>query len=131
LLVTNQYQLTSTKTLQITVKAPSSALSTTMWESKVNAMVAPTSTSIQASVTLSLIDSKGKPVPNAKVEGDFTGSITGAVTGITDATGTVVLSAASSSNTGKSFTYTLKNVTAAGYVYDPTKNARTVVTLTW
>jgi len=131
LLVTNQYQLTSTKTLQVTVTAPPSTVSTTMWESKVNAMVAPTSTSIQTSVTLSLIDSKGKPVPNAKVEGDFSGSVTDAVSGTTDATGTVVLSATSNTYTGQSITYTLKNVTAAGYVYNPTKNAKTVVTLTW
>ena len=89
------------------------------------------SSSIQATVSLSLIDSKGKPVPNAKVEGAFNGSVTSAVTGYTDVNGTIIQTATNPSPSGRSVTYTLKNVSATGYVYDPTKNARTVVTLTW
>ena len=130
LTVTNQYQLTNTTTQQITVTAPPVVVSPTMWESRVSMMVA-LSSSIQATVSLSLIDSKGKPVPNAKVEGAFNGSVTSAVTGYTDVNGNIIQTATNPSPSGRSVTYTLKNVSATGYVYDPTKNARTVVTLTW
>jgi PKD repeat protein len=130
LMVTNQYQLTNTTTQQITVTAPPVVVSPTMWESRVSMMVA-VSNSIKATVSLSLIDSKGKPVSNAKVEGAFNGSVTGAVTGYTDVNGNIFQTATNPSPSGRSVTYTLKNVSATGYVYDPTKNARTVIPLTW
>jgi PKD repeat protein len=131
LIVTNQYQLTNTKTLQVTVTAPPPAVTATMWESRVGMMAGISATTIQSAVTIILSDSNGKPVPNAKVEGAFSGSVTGAVTGTTDANGTIVQSITGTGYTGRSITYTLKNVTATGYVYDPTKNAKTVITLSW
>jgi hypothetical protein len=102
-----------------------------MWESRVGMMAGISATTIQSAVTIVLSDSNGKPVPNAKVEGAFSGSVTGAVTGTTDANGTIVQSITGTGYTGRSITYTLKNVTATGYVYDPTKNAKTVITLSW
>jgi PKD repeat protein len=130
LMVTNQYQLTSTATQQITVTAPPTVVSPTMWEYQVGMTVA-LSSNIKATVSLRVIDSKGKPVPNAKVEGTFSGSVTSAVSGYTDVNGNIIQTATNSSLSGRSVTYTLKNVSATGYVYDPTKNAKTVVTLTW
>lgn len=130
LMVTNQFKLTHSATQQITVTAPPPALAPTMWESKVSMMVS-VSKSVKATVSINLVDSIGKPVPNAKVEGAFSGSVTSTVTGTTDANGSIVQSATNASLSGRSVTYTLKNVTATGYVYNPSKNARTVVTLTW
>ncbi len=130
LMVTNQFQLTNTNTQLITVTAPPPKLTPTMWESKVSMMVS-VSNSVKATVSISLVDSSGKPVPNAKVEGAFSGSVTSSVTGTTDVNGNIVQSATKTPPSGRSVTYTLKNLTATGYVYDPTKNAKTVVTLTW
>lgn len=130
LTVTNQFQLTNSKTQLIALTAPPVAVAPTMWESRVGMSVA-VSSSIKATVTISVIDSKGKPVPNAKVEGSFSGSVTSTVTGTTDASGNIQQSATNTSPTGRSVTYSLKNIMATGYVYDPTKNAKTIVTLSW
>ena len=130
LTVTNQFQMTNTKTQVITVTAPPVAVAPAMWESRVGMSVS-ISSSIKATVSISVMDSKGKPVPNAKVEGAFSGSVTSAVTGVTDVNGNIIQSSTNTAPSGRSVTYTLKNITATGYVYDPTKNARTVVTLSW
>ena len=123
LTVTNQFQLTSGTTQLITVTAPPPVIAPSMWESKVSMSVV-VSKSVKAAVTINLVNSNGKPVPNAKVEGAFSGSVTGTVTGTTDANGNIVQSATNASLSGRSVTYTLKNVAATGYVYDPTKNAK-------
>lgn len=130
LTVTNQHKLTNSKTQLITVTAPPPTLASTMWVSRVSMMVS-VSSNVKATVSMSLVDSSGKPVPNAKVDGVFSGSVSSAVTGTTNANGSIVHSATSASLSGRSVTYTLKNVAANGYVYDPRKNAKSIVTLTW
>jgi PKD repeat protein len=130
LTVTNQYLLTNSKTLLITVSAPPVAVAPTMWQSRVGMSVS-VSTGIKATVFITVSDSNGKPVPNAKVEGVFSGSVSTAVTGFTDVNGNIAQVGTNAVVSGRSVTYTLKNITAAGYVYDPTRNARTVLTLSW
>ncbi|CAD6881022.1 hypothetical protein [Methylomonas albis] len=127
LLVTNQYQLTDTKTVQITVTAPPLP---TMWVPTIG-MTVVKATNVQAKMSVKLIDSNGKPVANATVTGTFSGSVSGTVTNKTDATGTVIQTATTTKMTGGSATYTLNSVTAAGYTYNPTKNVKSVVTMTW
>ncbi|TCV80179.1 MULTISPECIES: PKD domain-containing protein [Methylomonas] len=127
LLVTNQYQLTDTKTVQVTVTAPPLP---TMWVSTIGMSIVK-STNVQAKISVKLIDSNGKPVANATVVGTFSGSVAGTITSKTDATGTVIQAATTTKLIGGSATYTLNSVTAAGYTYNPTKNVRSVVTMTW
>lgn len=127
LLVTNQYQLTDTKTVQVTVTAPALP---TVWASSIAVSIFK-STNVQVKVSTKFIDSKGKPVPNATVVGTFSGSVGGTITSKTDANGIVTQSVSTTKRTGGSATYTLKSVTAAGYTYNPTKNIRSVVTMAW
>ncbi len=127
LLVTNQFKLTDTKTVQITVTAPPLP---TAWASTM-AVTIVKSTTVQARMSMTIIDSKGKPVPNATVVGTFSGSVVGTVTSKTDAKGNVIQAAGTPKKTGGSAIYTLKSVTAPGYIYNPTKNVKSVVTMTW
>jgi len=127
LLVTNQYQLTDTKTVQITVTAPPLP---TVWSSKIGISILKTS-NILAKVSITVMDSKGKPVPNASIVGTFSGTVTGQTSSKSDANGNAIQSVSTTKLSGGSATYTLNNVTAAGYTYDPTKNVKSVVTITW
>jgi len=127
LIVTNQYQLTDTKTVQIRVNAPPLP---TVWASTLNMSIIKTG-SIQSSVSLTLVDSRGKPVPNATVTGTFSGSVSGTITSKSDANGNIIQSASTSKLSGGSATYRLNSITAAGYIYNPTKNIKSLVTMSW
>ncbi len=127
LIVTNQYQLTDTKTVQITVTAPPLP---TVRSSALSMSIIKTS-NVQAKLAATIIDSKGKPVPNATVTGTFSGSITGTITSKTDVNGKVIQTASTTKLSGGSTSYVLKNVSAAGYTYDPTKNAKSLITMAW
>jgi len=127
LLVTNQYQLTDTKTVQITVTAPPLP---TVWSSKIGISTYK-SRNMQVKLSLDLVDSKGKPVQNATVTGTFSGSVIGKISSKTDAQGKVIQTVSTTIRTGGSATYTLNSVNVAGHIYDPTKNIKSVVTITW
>ena len=127
LTVTNQYQLTHAKTVQIIVSAPPSP---TVWASTVGMSILKSS-NLTAKMTLTLVDSTGKPIPNATVVGTFSGSVAGTITSKTDAKGNVLQTLSTSKLTGGSATYSLNSVTAAGYIYNPTKNIKSTVTMTW
>lgn len=82
---------------------------------------------VQATVTLT--DTNNNPVPNATVTGSWSGKVRGSSTGVTDLTGTVVLTSPKTSKTGLA-TFTVTGVTAPGYTYDPSQNLVTSVSAT-
>jgi PKD repeat protein len=127
LLVTNQYQLTDTKTVQITVTAPPLP---TVWSSNLGISILKTS-NILAKVSITVMDSKGKPVPNESVTGTFSGSVIGKFSSKTDAKGNFIQTVSTTKRTGGSATYTLNSVNVAGHIYDPTKNIKSVITIAW
>jgi hypothetical protein len=74
-------------------------------------------------------DTNNNPVPNATVTGSWSGKVRGSSTGVTDLTGTVVLTSPKTSKTGLA-TFTVTGVTAPGYTYDPSQNLVTSVSAT-
>lgn len=128
LTVTNQYQLTSTISVPITVSAPPLP---SIYASSVSMKVTKSS-SITGQVTIKVVDARGRAIPNATVTGTWSGAFTGTVSSKTPSTGVVIQkSNAIPLVTGASGTYALDSITASGYTYDPTKNAKTVITITW
>jgi protocatechuate 3,4-dioxygenase beta subunit len=90
------------------------------------------SSKITGQVTIKVVDTKGRAIPNATVTGIWSGAFTGSVSSKTAYNGVAVQkSNAIPLVTGASGTYTLDSISASGYAYDPTKNAKTVITMTW
>lgn len=76
----------------------------------------------QAVVTI--YDSSNRPVSGATVVGTFAGSFSESGSAVTNASGQATLITASKSK-APSFTFTVTNVTASGYTYDPASNVET------
>jgi beta-glucanase (GH16 family) len=83
----------------------------------------------QATAKVLVLDGLGRPVQSVKVNGTWTGAITGTSSGLTDATGNMTVTSASSTKTGKA-TFCATGLTAAGLVYVSSANAATCVSIT-
>ncbi len=75
-----------------------------------------------ATAVVSIVDVSGVPVQGATVSGNWSGSISGTGTGITDASGKVSLKSGSVKTTAGTFTFTVSGVTKNGWTYDPGAN---------
>ena len=83
---------------------------------------------VRASVRV--VDAAGCVVPNALVAGTWSGVVNGPVSGRTNAQGIASLASPSTPFVG-TFTFTLNNITATGFVYDPTRNTMNSRSLTF
>lgn len=83
----------------------------------------------QASATVFVFDSAGKPVSGATVTGQWSGVISKAASGTTGADGSVRLTSGSTSRSG-TFTFTITGVSGSGYTYDSAANKETSDSIT-
>lgn len=88
-----------------------------------------TSKSWKATVTISVVDGSGAPVSGAVVSGAWSGGTTGTATCTTGTAGTCSVTSATMKTTKTSVTFTVADVTAAGYYYDAAANVETAITL--
>ncbi len=131
LIVTNQYQLTDTKTVQINVTAPPTPM---IWVSSLTMKVDRTGPFLATKITLKVVDSNGRPVASAWVGGLHTDRIGTNVMSATDDKGIceMVVPIPYMKLKGGSATFTLTQVYVDRYAsYNPAKNAKSVVTVTW
>lgn len=129
LLLTNQYGLTSTKTITINVTAPQ-YLTVHAAGYSITGVISKSLLTVNLSVIVT--DNNGKPVPNAVVSGTWSGALTGKVSGTSNFNGSAALSpVASKILKGASATFTLNSITGQGYTYNPTQNIRSIVTISW
>lgn len=126
--VTNQFQLTNTKTTKIKVTpAPQARLYASSL--KLNLIK---NSNISAKAAITVVDGKKRPVANAVVRGFWSDSVAGSAGGKTGANGIAVLAAKPRPVTGGgSTTFTITGIEARGYAYRPELNARKVATVTW
>lgn len=84
-------------------------------------------TNAQATATVTVMDTSGKPVTGATVTGRWSGAATGTVSGTTDATGKATLKSNTVKKppTGTLFTLCVGDVVKAGWVYDQALNRET------
>ncbi|NNL95213.1 MAG: hypothetical protein HKO64_06285, partial [Xanthomonadales bacterium] len=71
-----------------------------------------------------VLDENGAPLAGATVSGNWSGVVSGSVSGVTGGNGRVSLSSAKSRSSG-SFTFTVDNINASGYNYNPALNVET------
>lgn len=128
LTVTNQYGLSSTRTMQITVTAPVQLKTARVLSL---AMQVVKSNTLSAKVSVLAVDELGRVVPNATVTGTWAGVFSGTSTGLTTTKGTAVLSSNVVPVAKGSAIFTVGNISAAGYSYKPTLNTKSVITVSW
>lgn len=75
-----------------------------------------------ATVTVKVVDDTGAAVSGVVVTGAWSGGYTGTGTCTTGSTGTCSMVTGSMKLTSTSVTYTVNNVTASGYTYEPSAN---------
>ncbi len=84
-----------------------------------------------ATAVVTIVNHHGNPVSGAKVNGKWSGWVSKNVQGTTNGSGKVTFkSPATSAKTG-TITFTVTNVTASGYAYDPSLNAETSDSVRW
>jgi PKD repeat protein len=129
LTITNEYQLSDTKSVQITVTTPAH----TVHASALNLVVIQdTSNNITGQVSVTVLDDQGLPVPNAVVNGSWTGAFSSSSSSSTDGNGVALQSSNTvPANGGGYGGYTINNITIDGYSYDPTENVNSAATVTW
>jgi len=74
--------------------------------------------------TVTILDGNNQPVSGATVSGTFTGSYNETGSAVTDGSGVAVIQTVNKKK-NPSFTFTVDNVTAAGYSYNPAANVET------
>ena len=127
LTVTNQYLLTSTITAQITATAPPPAVHVATASMKLKK-----GNKVNARAAIKVVNSQGVTIPNAIVTGSWSGAFAGSLSSKTAKNGIALqTSKATPIRKGASGTYTINNIFAPGYVYNPTENAQTVMTVAW
>ena len=79
----------------------------------------------RASAAVTIVDASGNPADGATVYGSWSGATSDTESGVTDATGSVILESNEVKNapSGTTFTFTVDNVTKSGWTYDSTGNA--------
>jgi PKD repeat protein len=127
LTVTNQYLLTSTKTIPITATAPQPTVHIATATMKLKK-----TSRVNARVSIKVVNSLGVAIPNAIVTGTWSGAFAGSLSSKTAKNGIALqTSKATHLRKGASGTYTINRISAPGYVYNPTQNAQTVMTIAW
>ena len=75
---------------------------------------------------VTIVDSSsGQPVANATVSGDFTGSFSESGSAVTDGSGVATLTTAAKLPLPMTVTFTVTDVTEAGYIYNAANNVET------
>jgi hypothetical protein len=80
--------------------------------------------------TVTVVDAGGVPVEGATVSGHWSGLTSDSDSGITVADGTVSLSSNKLKNPNGTFTFTVDNITKAGWTYDSAANVETSDSIT-
>ncbi len=82
-----------------------------------------------ATALVTITDAIGRPVKNAIVQGNWTGTVTAPSSGATGANGTVKLQSVGTTARTPTFTVIIANVTAPGQTYDARLNLATTATI--
>ncbi|NQT52290.1 S8 family serine peptidase, partial [bacterium] len=75
-----------------------------------------------------IVDGTGAPIAGAEVIGEWSGLVSGVAVATTGADGTAVFTSKKSRKSG-AFTFTVTDVSAAGYAYDPANNTESSDTI--
>ena len=79
----------------------------------------------RAVVVLTVVDADGNPVEGATITGHGSGLTSGVASGVTNATGQVIVRSRYVWSASGTFTFTVNNVEKTGWIYDPSANVET------
>ncbi len=128
LTITNEFLLTHTQSVQVTVTPPPPV---TFSASSLRLSVIRSKT-VSAKIDVTVVDDKRRLIPNAVVKGIWSGSFSGGVSSKTATNGVAQQTATPITTVnGGSATFTLTGIEALGYVYNPGRNTKSVITVTW
>ncbi|HEY5139765.1 MAG TPA: PKD domain-containing protein, partial [Methylococcales bacterium] len=129
LTITNEFGLTSTKKVNITVQPVPVK---TVFRVKAISL-AVSLTPLRGIASIAVYDINGVTVPNAVVYGTWSGYFTASASGVADRTGIATITSntlpSTAPKTGTA-TFTVTSIVLNGYTYDATKNAVTIKTVT-
>jgi subtilisin len=77
------------------------------------------------------MDENGKAVPGATVTGSWSGLTSASIPATTDANGIVNFTSSQVKNPAGTLTFKVTGVTGSGYVYDPSQNVCSTVSVTF
>lgn len=121
LTVTDNQEASSSRTLTISAQQDSNKV---VFVQNITMSLVPSSSGTAARAEVTVVDGTGALRQNATVSGKWTGLTTGAANGTTDSTGKVRFTSKKVRKTG-TYTFTITGISAAGYVYDSTRNLKT------
>jgi len=121
LTVTDDRGATDTDSVQIVVEQDPTKL---IYVADIAMALATAPGGLVAEATVTILDLGGNPRPGAVVAGTWTGPKTSTVSGTTGADGTVTLTSLKAKGTF-TYTFTVTDVAATGYTYDPGLNVET------
>lgn len=78
----------------------------------------------EATASVTVTSTSGAAIPNATVTGSWSGVVNGSGSALSSSSGVATFKSSRTSSTG-SFAFTVTNITATGYSYDPSKNQET------
>ncbi len=129
--VTDTNGQSSTASTVIRATAPPTARSMGVGQFSVAGVVPnPNSPNAFARATVIVRDSAGQPVRNAMVTGTWSGIVNGPASGVTNAAGQALIASPVTPFVG-SFNFTVNNITAQGFVYDPQRNVMSSRSITF
>lgn len=117
------YSFTTTATPTNTLHVASIVMSTTAYKLK-------GITYTYATAYVTVTDQNGNLISGATVSGHWSGLTTDVDTGITNLSGVVAFNSDPVANAVGTFTFTVDNITLAGYTYDPAANVQTSASIT-
>ncbi|MEQ9106288.1 MAG: PKD domain-containing protein [Limnobacter sp.] len=120
--VTDTGGLSSSASVSINVTAPVSQVVMSVFNISMDGMHRKVQRSATATVTIQ--DDKGIPVSGATVSGNWSGAVSGQLTGTTGTDGRIIFKSPNAKKSG-TFTFTVKAVNKSEFVYDPALNVMT------
>ncbi|MFO1328802.1 MAG: PKD domain-containing protein [Rubrivivax sp.] len=127
--VTDNLGLSSTRSVTITANPVVVAAVDRVGNIAMSLSSTSLTTRVRSYATVTVTDRNGKPVPNATVSGNWSGIVSGAASGTTSSTGVIRIGSPTTRSRG-TFTFTVGNVSAAGYTYDGSLNIETSDSIT-
>jgi PKD repeat protein len=121
LTVTDNNGATASSSISISVQQQQSSV---IYVGGITMSLVPSGRNTAARAVITVRDAGGAAIPNVTVAGNWSGLTSGAFTAVTDASGRATVTSANTKRTG-TFTVTVTNLTASGYVYNSSQNVVT------
>jgi PKD repeat protein len=127
--VTDNSGLSTTRSVAITAKAPVVLTNMSVGDIAMSLTFSTRNRSSRATASVLVRDGNGQPVPGATVTGNWSGIVSGGVSGVSGGNGVAVLNSPSTRQAG-TFVFKVTGISLSGYNYEPAANVETSDSIT-